>query len=109
MWEKIVSNLLSNALKFTLKGAIRVRLRASNDALLLEVEDTGVGIPEAELPRIFERFHRVKEARARSQEGSGIGLALVSSLVRLHGGSMSVRSTEGVGTTFTVSIPNRPE
>jgi PAS domain S-box-containing protein len=105
MWEKIVSNLLSNALKFTLKGAIRVRLRASNDALLLEVEDTGVGIPEAELPRIFERFHRVKEARARSQEGSGIGLALVSSLVRLHGGSMSVRSTEGVGTTFTVSIP----
>lgn len=105
MWEKIVSNLLSNALKFTLKGAIRVRLRASNDVLLLEVEDTGSGIPEAELPRIFERFHRVRGTRARSREGSGIGLALVSELVRMHGGTMSVQSTEGVGTTFTVSIP----
>jgi PAS domain S-box-containing protein len=105
MWEKLVSNLLSNALKFTLKGAIRLRLRASDDAVRLEVEDTGVGIPEAELPRIFERFHRVQGTRARSQEGSGIGLALTNELVRLHGGTLSVHSTEGVGTTFTVAIP----
>ncbi len=105
MWEALVSNLLSNALKFTLTGGIRVRLRASDDAWMLAVEDTGVGIPEAELPRLFERFHRVKGTRARSQEGSGIGLALTSSLVRLHGGTVSVHSTEGVGTTFTVSIP----
>lgn len=105
MWEKIVSNLLSNAIKFTQKGTIRVRLRATDDELRLEVEDTGAGIPEAELPRLFERFHRVQGTRARSQEGTGIGLALVKELARLHGGRVSVRSAEGVGTTFTVSIP----
>jgi len=105
LWEKIVSNLLSNALKFTLKGAIHVRLRAEGDAIRLEVEDTGAGIPEAELPRLFERFHRVQGTRARSQEGSGIGLSLVSTLAKLHGGTVSAQSAEGVGTTFTVSIP----
>lgn len=105
MWEKIVSNLLSNALKFTLEGGIHVRLRADGEQVQLEVEDTGGGIPEAELPRLFERFHRVKGTRARSQEGSGIGLPLVHELVRLHGGSVSVRSTQGKGSTFTVMIP----
>jgi signal transduction histidine kinase len=105
MWEKIVSNLLSNALKFTLKGTIRVRLRPITDAVVLEVSDTGGGIPEAELARIFERFHRIQGTPARSREGSGIGLALTSALVQLHGGAVSVRSTEGAGTTFTVTIP----
>jgi len=105
MWEKIVSNLLSNALKFTLKGTIRVRLRPSTDAVVLEVSDTGCGIPEAELPRIFERFHRIQGTPARSREGSGIGLALMNELVQLHGGAVSVRSTEGAGTTFTITIP----
>lgn len=104
MWEKIVSNLLSNALKFTLTGKIRVQLRA-DDVFRLDVEDTGSGIPAAEIPRLFERFHRAKGTSARSSEGTGLGLALVHELVRLHGGTISVRSTEGVGSTFTVAIP----
>ncbi len=105
MWEKIVLNLLSNALKFTFEGQIRVELRADDGRVDLRVADTGVGIPEADLPRMFERFHRVKHTRARTHEGTGIGLALVQELVRLHAGTVSVSSEEGRGTTFTVSIP----
>ena len=104
MWEKIVSNLLSNALKFTLTGRIRLQLRAA-DLIRLDVEDTGSGIPAEELPRLFERFHRAKGSPARSSEGTGLGLALVHELVRLHGGTISVRSTPGVGSTFSVAIP----
>ena len=104
MWEKIVLNLLSNALKFTFEGAIRVELRMRNDRVELRIVDTGVGIPRADLGRLFERFHRVRHARARTQEGSGIGLALVQELARLHGGTVTVDSEEGRGTTFTVSI-----
>jgi len=104
MWEKIVSNLLANALKFTLSGSIRVRLRL-DEVIRLDVEDTGSGIPAAELPRLFERFHRVKESRARSSEGTGLGLPLVYELVRLHGAALSVSSTEGVGSTFSVTLP----
>jgi signal transduction histidine kinase len=105
LWEKIVLNLLSNAFKFTLEGSIEVRLRAAEGKLRLAVRDTGSGIPEASLPRIFERFHRVDGARGRSHEGSGIGLALVQELVRLHGGTIAVASRVGEGTTFTVEIP----
>ncbi|BAY20030.1 putative sensor protein (plasmid) [Anabaenopsis circularis NIES-21] len=130
MWEKIVLNLLSNAFKFTFEGEIRVSLRwerqeaegrrqeanessSSPSALcplpsafvLLEVRDTGTGIPAAELPHIFQRFHRVKGAAGRSYEGSGIGLSLVQELVKLHGGSIRVNSVVGQGTCFTISIP----
>ena len=105
MWEKIVLNLMSNAFKFTFNGEIRVALRESGDDIELEVSDTGTGIPESELPHLFERFHRVKGARGRSYEGSGIGLALVHELVKLHGGSVRVKSEVEKGTTFTVSIP----
>ena len=104
MWEKIVLNLLSNAFKFTFQGEIRVELRAHDDYVQLRVADTGVGIPESELDRVFERFHRVRHARGRTHEGTGIGLALVQELARLHGGSVDVTSTEGRGTTFTVNI-----
>jgi len=104
MWEKIVLNLLSNALKFTFEGAIRVALEWRGDHVELSVSDTGVGIPETDLPRMFQRFHRVKHTRARTHEGTGIGLALVQELTRLHGGSVSVTSREGVGTTFVVRI-----
>jgi len=106
MWEKIVLNLLSNALKFTFEGAITVRLRWRGDRAELTVTDTGVGIAEHELPRLFERFHRVEGTRSRTHEGSGIGLALVQELVRLHGGRIHAESTVGSGTTFTVSIPS---
>ncbi|HVX95363.1 MAG TPA: ATP-binding protein, partial [Polyangia bacterium] len=104
-WEKIVLNLVSNALKFTLEGRIVVRLAARGDELTLTVSDTGAGIPAAELSQVFERFHRVPGTRARTHEGTGIGLALVKELVKLHGGTISVESEVGVGSTFKVTIP----
>jgi PAS domain S-box-containing protein len=105
MWEKIVLNLLSNAVKFTLTGEIRVALTRAGDDAQLTVADTGVGIPPDDLPRIFERFHRVRGVDSRSHEGTGIGLALVDELVRLHGGTIDVESRLGSGTAFTVRIP----
>ncbi|MDI3283756.1 ATP-binding protein [Polyangium sp. 15x6] len=105
MWEKIVLNLVSNAFKFTFEGAIEVSLRWDGDRVALSIHDTGTGIPEEELPRLFERFHRVQRARGRTFEGSGIGLALVRELVGFHKGTVSVTSTVGQGSTFTVSIP----
>lgn len=105
MWEKIVLNLLSNAFKFTFEGGITVRLARTNGHAELRVSDTGTGIPEDEMPHLFKRFHRVEGARGRTFEGSGIGLALVQELVRLHGGSIRAESAEGTGTTFAVGIP----
>ncbi|HXT31129.1 MAG TPA: ATP-binding protein, partial [Vicinamibacterales bacterium] len=105
MWEKIVLNLLSNALKFTFDGTIRVALQRHGDGVELGVTDTGTGIPAAELPRIFERFHRVEGARSRTHEGTGIGLALTHELVRLHGGTIDVESGVGEGTRFAVRVP----
>jgi PAS domain S-box-containing protein len=105
MWEKIVLNLLSNAFKFTFAGTIAVRLRRAGAEVVLEVTDTGVGIPEGEIPRLFERFHRVESTKGRTQEGSGIGLALVYELAKLHGGHIEVSSTLGQGTAFRVRMP----
>jgi signal transduction histidine kinase len=104
MWEKIVFNLISNALKHTFAGGIRVALAWRGDAAELAVSDSGVGIPEDEIPRLFERFHRVKGARSRSHEGTGIGLALVQELVRAHGGTVEVASVVGSGSTFRVTV-----
>ena len=106
MWEKIVLNLLSNAFKFTFQGSVTVRLRESQGSAELVVSDTGTGISARELPRLFERFHRIEGARSRSHEGTGIGLALVHELVRIHGGRIEVASEEGVGTTFSIKIPH---
>ena len=108
MWEKIVLNLLSNAFKFTMRGQVTVRLRQSGGdprLAVLEVADTGVGIPADELPKVFERFHRVAGAEGRTHEGSGIGLALVQELVRLHGGRIEASSVHGEGTLFRVLLP----
>jgi len=105
MWEKIVLNLLSNAFKFTFEGSITVRLRSVDECAVLEVADTGTGIADAEIPRLFERFHRIAMARSRSHEGSGIGLALIQELVRLHGGEIHVTSRVDSGSSFIVCIP----
>ncbi|WP_293779826.1 ATP-binding protein [uncultured Oxalicibacterium sp.] len=105
MWEKIVFNLLSNAFKFTLQGSVNVHLAQEDDTVRLSVHDTGTGVPAHELPRLFERFHRIETAQGRTYEGSGIGLALVQELVKLHGGSIDAESTLDVGTTFHVTLP----
>jgi signal transduction histidine kinase len=105
MWEKIVLNLLSNALKFTFEGQIEVRLRQSANMVELRVSDTGTGIPSEEMPHLFERFHRVENARSRTHEGSGIGLALVHELVRLHGGRIVAESVVDKGTTLIARVP----
>ena len=105
MWEKVILNLISNAFKFTLAGEIGVTVRRNGSHATVEVRDTGTGIPEPELPHIFERFHRVEGTHGRTHEGTGIGLALVQELVKLHGGSIAIDSTVGSGTRVTVSIP----
>ena len=105
MWEKIVLNLVSNAFKYTLEGEVRVSLRRDGPSIELTVADTGVGIPERELPHVFERFHRVEGIQGRTHEGTGIGLSLVQELAKLHGGSVRVTSQPGAGSTFRVTIP----
>jgi signal transduction histidine kinase len=104
MWEKIVLNLLSNALKHTFAGSIIVSLQWLETTVELIVADTGIGIPAAELPLLFDRFHRVKGAKSRSHEGTGIGLALIKELSILHGGEVKVTSLEGKGSTFRVCV-----
>ena len=108
MWGDIVLNLLSNALKFTFAGEVAVSLRPNGSDAELQVRDTGVGIPSEELPRVFERFHRVQGTKGRTREGMGIGLALVKELVRLQSGEISVTSVVGEGTAFRVLIPMGP-
>jgi PAS domain S-box-containing protein len=105
MWEKIVLNLLSNAFKFTFEGAVAVSLVKTGGFAELSVSDTGTGIAKNELPRLFERFHRIAGARGRTYEGSGIGLALVQELVKLNGGTVRVESALGCGSRFMVSVP----
>ena len=105
LWEKIVFNLLSNAFKFTFDGEIEISIRKNDSGVELAVRDTGSGIPAEDLPHLFERFYRVKNAHGRTFEGSGIGLALVQELAKQHGGTVRVHSEFGRGSTFTVIIP----
>jgi PAS domain S-box-containing protein len=105
MWEKIVLNLLSNAFKFTLQGEIRLRLAEVGESVVLSVTDTGTGIPAESLPQIFERFYRVPGAKGRTHEGTGIGLAFIQELAKMHGGTVAVTSVLGQGSTFSVTLP----
>jgi signal transduction histidine kinase len=105
MWEHIVLSLLSNAFKFTFNGEIVVRTAIDRGRVRLSVSDTGTGIREDELPLLFTRFHRVTGARARTDEGTGIGLSLVHGMAKLHRGQVEVQSEYGRGSTFTVTIP----
>lgn len=104
MWEKIVLNLLSNAFKFTLRGGVKVYLKEAADSVEFQIEDTGTGISEEELPKIFDRFHRVEGAKSRTFEGSGIGLALVKALVKIHGGTIAVESRLATGTLVSIVL-----
>jgi two-component system phosphate regulon sensor histidine kinase PhoR len=107
--SQILDNLVDNAVKYTPPGGrIRVRWRAEDHQVCLQVEDTGIGIPEYDLPRIFERFYRVDKARSRELGGTGLGLAIVKHLVQALRGTVSASSRLGEGTTFTVRLPRRP-
>ena len=105
MWEKIVLNLISNAFKFTVAGRVTVRTKSVPGQIELTVEDTGPGIPEEQQSKVFERFHRMEGMRGRTHEGTGIGLALVLELAKLHGGSIRLESAVGKGSKFVVSVP----
>lgn len=105
MWEKVILNLLSNALKFTHAGKVSLLLTENNGIAELRVQDTGVGIPAAEMPHLFERFHRIESTHGRTNEGTGIGLALVQELVKIHGGTVRAQSELGRGSEFVVTIP----
>jgi two-component system phosphate regulon sensor histidine kinase PhoR len=109
--EQAMSNLLDNALKYTERGSVTVRVGAGEGSAWFEVRDTGPGIPTADLPRIFERFYRVDKARSReggpARGGTGLGLSIVKHAIQLHGGEVSVQSRPGAGSTFRFSIPAR--
>lgn len=103
---QIIFNLVENGIKYNIAGgSVRIRVTRSDDNALLTVSDSGSGIPEDSLPHIFERFYRVDKARARKSGGSGLGLSIVRNMVERNNGEIHVESTEGQGTTFTVSFP----
>ena len=103
--EQMFVNLLDNALKYTEKGGVTIVLRAKESEVAVEVQDTGIGISEEHLPRIFERFYTVDKARSRRLGGTGLGLSIVKHIVLLHGGKIQVKSELGLGTTFNVTLP----
>ena len=109
--EQVAFNLLDNALSYTPQGgevALKLREKDGDEgAAVLQVSDSGIGIPADDLPRVFERFYRVDKARSRSEGGTGLGLAIVKHIVENHGGHVEVESQEGRGTTFRVELPTR--
>lgn len=106
--EQVVLNLLENAIRYTEKGGIRVSLTGNAAGSRILIEDTGIGIPENELPYIFERFYRVEKSRSREFGGTGLGLAIVKMLVELQGGTVRAVSAVGKGTCFEISLPAQP-
>lgn len=102
--EQIILNLLENAIRYTENGHIDVHLHCTSSTLSLSIKDTGIGIPEDELPYIFDRFYRIEKSRSRTTGGTGLGLSIVKKLVELHGGSIEVSSTRDIGTCFTVQF-----
>ncbi|HEX5726625.1 MAG TPA: HAMP domain-containing sensor histidine kinase, partial [Longimicrobiaceae bacterium] len=107
--NEVLGNLLSNAFKFTAQGGtIRVEAHRDGSGIVVEVEDTGVGIPEDKLPRIFEKFFQVENEAQPRAVGSGLGLAIAREIVEAHGGTITAESEVGVGTRFRVVLPERP-
>jgi signal transduction histidine kinase len=105
----MVRNLIDNAVRYTGDGgSVDVSVRAEDDSVVVKVADTGIGIPQRELPRIFERFYRVDRARSRETGGTGLGLSIVRHVTENHGGEVSVESELGQGTVFEVRLPMAP-
>jgi len=107
MIQQLLINLISNGLRFTEKGEVKLEIDFKEDKFFIKVSDTGVGIPEEEIPRIFERFYTIDKARSRAQGGTGLGLAIVKHIVQAHGGEIKVESRFGEGSIFTVTLPAR--
>jgi signal transduction histidine kinase len=107
--EQIIINLLENAIRYTEEGKIEITAWQEKNNVCLSIEDTGIGIPNKEIPYLFERFYRVDKSRSRNLGGTGLGLAIVKNLVELHQGEIHVESTEGEGTTFILRFPVRKE
>ena len=106
--EQVFVNLIDNAIKYTEKGEIAVRIGTTGSKVIIEVHDSGIGIPRQDLRRVFERFYVVDKSRSRKFGGTGLGLSIVKHIVLLHNGSIDVDSTPGTGTTFTVTLPVDP-
>jgi len=108
--SEAIGNIISNAIQYTeTGGTIDVRTRLDDDAICIEVEDTGIGIKPDDLDRIFERFYRVDKSRSNASGGAGLGLAIASKIVALHQGKLTARSTLGEGSTFIIRLPLQPE
>jgi signal transduction histidine kinase len=106
--SQVVYNLIDNAIKYTPEGGkVSVNLHADSRQAVLSVHDTGIGIPEKDVPHIFDRFYRVDKARSRETGGTGLGLAIVRQMVQLHGGEVTVESAADAGSVFTVTLPVR--
>ena len=103
--RQLLQNLIGNAIKYTPDGKISISLSKENDWAIIEVIDTGLGIPAEDLPHIFDRFYRVDKARSRAQGGSGLGLSIAKWVTEAHGGEIKVTSQVGEGTTFTIRLP----
>ncbi|RKY24468.1 MAG: hypothetical protein DRP79_07720, partial [Planctomycetota bacterium] len=104
--EQLFTNLLSNAVKFNVYGGkVRVRAKEEKKGIVVEVEDTGIGIPKEELPLIFEEFHTVKREHPEQRKGTGLGLSIAKKIAEAHSGNITVRSEPGKGSCFTVYLP----
>jgi two-component system phosphate regulon sensor histidine kinase PhoR len=104
--EQVLSNLIDNAIKYTEPGGlVKVRALPQDGGVEIRVEDTGIGIPPADLPRIFERFYRADKARSRERGGTGLGLSIVKHIVLAHGGTVRAESEQGHGTSIIIRLP----
>ena len=104
--QQVFYNLIDNAIKYTPAGGdVRVELGENARFAIIKVSDTGIGIPQADIAHIFDRFYRVDKARSRETGGTGLGLSIVNQIVQLHGGQVSVQSVEDKGSVFTVTLP----
>lgn len=103
--KQLMINLLDNAIKYTEEGKIEISCKEENDKLVIKVQDTGIGMEEGNLSRIFERFYRVDKGRSRKQGGTGLGLSIVKHIVELYNGTIDIRSKTGEGTCFKISLP----
>jgi two-component system phosphate regulon sensor histidine kinase PhoR len=104
--EQMFINLLDNAIKYTERGEVSIALKQTDSQSIIEISDTGIGIPASHLPRIFERFYVVDKSRSKKLGGTGLGLSIVKHIVLLHGGNIDVESSQGMGTKCTIVLPN---